>query len=276
MTSFLSDDDAPWFEALRARPQAFHALRADPRVSFTLYVPEGFIQAPAEYSLIVSVHGSGRNAHEYRDAFAEFADAHRCVVLAPLFPVGVLGDGYADGYKNLIEGNCRYDLLLLEMVKDIEEAFDCRFGPFYLFGFSGGGQFAHRFFYLHPDRLAAVSIGAPGAVTRIDDTRRWWFGTQDVAERFGARFEPENLKTVRVQLVVGGNDTEAFVIPKRLQPLIDSLGNIGRNRVERLGVLQQNYRRAGIDAQLDVIPGVAHEGLKVVSAVQTFFRPLLA
>ena len=37
------------------------------------------------------------------------------------------------------------------------------FQRFALFGYSGGGHFVHRFFMLHPQRLWALSIGAPAA-----------------------------------------------------------------------------------------------------------------
>ena len=49
------------------------------------------------------------------------------------------------------------------------------------FGFSGGAQFAHRFLYIHPGRLRAVSLGAPGLVTMLDETRAWWVGTGGMA-----------------------------------------------------------------------------------------------
>jgi pimeloyl-ACP methyl ester carboxylesterase len=275
MTTILSESDAPWFESLRKRPHAFHALRADPRVSFTLYVPAGFFQDPTDYSLIVSVHGSGRNAHAYRDAFMTLADNEKCVVLAPLFPVGVCADGFSDGYKYLAEQDCRYDLLLLHMVTDVQEALAFDFGKFYLFGFSGGGQFAHRFFYLHPHTLAGVSIGAPGICTRLDNSRKWWFGTQDLVERFNIELDLPALRRVKVQLVVGDCDLEEFIIPQRLASFVSGLGNIGRNRVERINLLKEHYDSVGIDSQLDIVAGVAHEGLKVTGTVQAFFKGLL-
>lgn len=270
MTTLLDGPGAPWHTALRGRPRAFHALRSDARVSYTLHAPAGFFAAPEGYRLIVAVHGSGRGAAAYRDAFASFADRHRCVVLSPLFPTGIRGDGYADGYKNILEGDIRYDQLLLAMIADVEEAAGYSFGRFHLFGFSGGGQFAHRFFYLHPQRLASVSIGAPGIVTRLDNDRDWWFGTRDLQRVFGTSLSLEHMSRVAVQMVVGEDDVETLAVPARLKPLIDSLGPIGRNRVERLRLLKENFEAAGIEVRLDLVPGVAHDGLKVVPTVQDF------
>ena len=272
MTSLLDEPGAPWFSSLRKRPRAFHALRCDPRVAYTLHTPPHFFDDPSGYKLIVAVHGSGRAAAAYRDAFASFADRNRCVVLAPLFPIGLRGDGYEDGYKDMVEGDIRYDQLLLEMVADVEEASGHSFGRFHLFGFSGGGQFAHRFYYLNPGRLASVSIGAPGAVTRLDTTRDWWLGTRNIQSIFGTVLQVDTLREVAVQMVVGSEDLVDFVIPQRMKALIASLGPIGCNRVERLQLLKSNFEDHGIRVQFDIVPGVGHEGLKTAGAVQAFLQ----
>lgn len=275
MTTIRDKKGSPWFTALRQRPYAYHSLRTDPRVSYTLHFPSAFLSNPSKYRLIVVVHGSGRAATDYREAFAEFADQHQCVVLCPLFPMGVRGDGYADGYKNLIEGDIRYDELLLSMVADVEEASGHAFGKFYLFGFSGGGQFVHRFFYVHPERLHSVSIGAPGTITRIDDSRDWWFGTRDIESVLGKKLNIKAMQAVAIQMVVGAEDIEEFEIPSWMRATVESLGPIGKNRIERLQILKRNYEQFGISVQFDLLPGVAHQGLKVVTAVQDFIRTQL-
>ncbi|KAK9234061.1 hypothetical protein V1525DRAFT_414306 [Lipomyces kononenkoae] len=68
----------------------------------------------------------------------------------------------------------RYDLLLLAILDEVSlrcPAIDT--SKVLLTGFSGGGQFVHRFTYLHPERLLAVNVGAPGSVTYLDDNRPW-------------------------------------------------------------------------------------------------------
>ena len=79
--------------------------------------------------------------------------------------VGVLGDDNPEGFKYMREGDIRYDRVLLAMVDEVAQKLETRFDRFMMFGFSGGGHFVHRFFYLHPGRLLAASIGSPGAVT---------------------------------------------------------------------------------------------------------------
>ena len=81
------------------------AARSDPRFSYCMYVPPHIDSARHPVELVVVMHGTGRAFVEYRDAFAEFARWNDCIVLCPLFPVGVLGDGNRDGFKQLREGD---------------------------------------------------------------------------------------------------------------------------------------------------------------------------
>ena len=129
------------------------------------------------------MHGTGRGFIDYRDAFAEFARWNNCIILAPLFPIGVRGDGNRDGFKYMREGDIRYDRgPARDGRRGRRSATGSTFERFALFGYSGGGHFAHRFLMLHPERLWAASIGAPGSVTLLDPTRDWWVGTRDVEE----------------------------------------------------------------------------------------------
>jgi hypothetical protein len=88
----------------------------DPRFPYVLYVPPEVLTPGNDVQLVVVMHGTGRQFTQYRDAFAPFGRWNRCIVLCPLFPVGVRGDGDRNGFKRLIEGDIRYDKVLLDMV----------------------------------------------------------------------------------------------------------------------------------------------------------------
>ena len=253
------------------------SCRAEPRFCFCLYVPPSFDDAPAAHQLVVAMHGSGRSMEAYRDQFAPLARYRRCVVLAPLFPVGPLGDGNPHGFKVLQEGDIRYDRVLLAMIEEAGAMLGTSFGKILLFGYSGGGHFVHRFFYLHPERLHAVSIGAPGAVTLLDDTQDWWVGTRGLREQLGRDLNLPAMRGVKVQLIVGAADLETWEInyPPNSVQYKPGINDSGRTRIERLTRLRDNLAQHGIDTRFDLVPNVPHDGSKVVPHVLAFFESVL-
>ena len=248
------------------------ASRTDPRFSYCMYVPPHIDQARHPMELVVIMHGTGRAFVEYRDAFAEFARWNDCIVLCPLFPVSPLGDGNRDGFKQLIEGDIRYDHILQGMVAEVGEKFGRDFSRFALFGYSGGGQFVNRYALLHPETLWAVSIGAPGSVTLLDPGQDWWVGVRDAEARFGKGVDIDALRQVAVHMIVGKADLETWEITHREggKFFMPGANSAGATRPERLESLRRSFEAAGVKAVLDVVDNVPHDGLKCVGQVQDF------
>ncbi|WP_241065294.1 alpha/beta hydrolase, partial [Achromobacter insuavis] len=248
------------------------ASRIDPRFSYCMYVPPHIDQAKHPMELVVIMHGTGRAFVEYRDAFAEFARWNDCIVLCPLFPVSPLGDGNRDGFKQLIEGDIRYDHILQGMVAEVGEKFGRDFTRFALFGYSGGGQFVNRYTLLHPETLWAASIGAPGSVTLLDPSQDWWVGVRGAEARFGKAVDIEALRQVAVHMIVGKADLETWEITHREggKFFMPGANSAGATRPERLESLRRSFEAAGVKAVLDVVENVPHDGLKCVGQVQDF------
>lgn len=256
------------------------ALQADQRFSYTLYVPQSFdlrTDAVQEFDVIIAMHGSNRIANEYRDAFVDLAEELGCFVLAPLFPIGIIDHYDADYYKYIGYRGIRYDLLLLSMLEEVEQFYSVRWKRKVLHGFSGGGQFAHRFMYLHPRVLTAVSAGGPGKVTLLDDRHPWWVGTSDVEERFGRAIDIDGLKALQIMLVVGEKDIEEDEIRVEAgsKNWMDGANAAGGNRVERLKSLHANLKSKSIANTLHLVPDAAHEDFKIIPAAIGFFRGIL-
>ena len=257
----------------------FFALQADPRVSYCLYVPEDYEEDGARrYHLIILVHGTERGAATYRDALAEFAVRHGCIVLAPLFPANLCGPGDLDSYKLIGYQDFRFDHLLLHMIDEVAAGYRLAGDRFLMHGFSGGGHFCHRFFYLHPERLTAVSIGAPGVVTLLDEERDWWTGVRNLQALFGKALDIEAMRKVRVHMVVGAQDTQTWeiTIPEGSPWWMPGANDAGTTRIERLRSLEKSFRQHGIDVAFDTVPRVAHDGWKVLGPVKAFFAYALA
>ncbi|NMO92927.1 PHB depolymerase family esterase [Actinomycetospora sp. TBRC 11914] len=255
----------------------FVACQADQRFSYALHVPGTHRTTTSPLPLLVVVHGTARTAERYRDALAGFAETHGCVVLAPLFPAGIGDPDDLHRFKFLVHDDLRFDRVLLAMVDEVAARYRVDADRFLLHGFSGGGQFTHRFLYLHPERLAAASVGAPGRVTMLDPARPWWIGTADVADRFGREIDLDALRRVAVQLVVGADDVETWEINnpggRNWMPGADAAGT---TRVARLRALHANLAAHGVDARLDLVPGVGHQGARVLPTVERFFADVLA
>ncbi|MGM8931691.1 alpha/beta hydrolase [Salinicola halophyticus] len=251
---------------------AIFASTADPRFHMLLYVPPQVAQGK-DVELLVAVHGTGRtSAMEFRDGFAEFGLYNDCAILCPIFPVNVCGDGARSGYKYLIEGDIRYDQVVLDMVAEMGKKYAQDWSRFAMFGFSGGGHFAHRFTILHPDKLWAASIGAPGSVTLLDPDRDWWVGTRDLSEKFGRPFDASALAAVPIHMVVGGLDLETWEITHAPGSAyyMEGANDAGTTRPERLKSLKRSFESAGVSVTLDEVPGVSHERMKVLGHVKAF------
>ncbi len=256
----------------------FFALQTDLRFCYCLYVPEDYDEAgSSRYSLIVLMHGTERGAADYRDAFVDFANEHGCIVLAPLFPANIGGPQDLDNYKLIDFAGIRFDRVLLDMVAELSGKYRLRDTRFLLHGFSGGGHFAHRFFYLHPNELLGVSIGAPGVVTLLDESLPWWTGVQDIEARFGIALDYPAMRAVAVQMVIGGDDraTWEITIVQDSPWWMPGANDAGANRLERMQSLKRSFEEHGISVRHDVVPGVAHDGDRVLEPVKDFMRDIL-
>ncbi|WP_313137922.1 alpha/beta hydrolase [Paracoccus jeotgali] len=256
---------------------AIFASAADPRFHMLLYVPPAAADG-RKVDLLVAVHGTGRtSAFEFRDGFAEFGLYNDCAVLCPIFPMNVRGDGARSGYKYMQEGDIRYDEILLSMVAEMGGKYGQDWSKFAMFGYSGGGHFSHRFAILHPERLWAVSVGAPGSVTLLDPDRDWWVGVRDLAERFGRPFDPAALARVPVHMVVGGADLETWEITHKPESAyyMDGANDAGETRPERLRSLKASFEAAGVKVSFDELAGVSHDRLKCLGYVKAFLTRTL-
>ncbi|ETI21834.1 hypothetical protein G647_05903 [Cladophialophora carrionii CBS 160.54] len=323
MATPLSTADVPpqlLKDALLLGHIPWRALPSDPRVSYSLYIPPrhynpslAAASPPAEkLPLLVYIHGTRRNisAIDSNDDLVPFAEETPCAVLAPLFPVGLDGVHDLDSYKVLASRTLRADLALLAMLDEVARRwFGVDAQRVYLMEFSGGGQFAHRFLYLYPERIRAVSVGAPGRVTMLDRTRRWPGGIGRVEGLFGRGVSVEGIRQVRIQLVVGREDNvlhggegfrewvkefkaKAKKAKERAKAMTGENGAMAEHGIEHGDAAEQSagledmrqgrldtvtelhalWRDQGIHAQLDIIQGMAHEQKPARGVMLEFLR----
>lgn len=131
---------------------------------YYLYVPQT-IRHPG--TLFVSVHGISRNAKEHARYFAAYAEKQGVVMLVPRFD---RGQDYGRHYQRLkadISGTSAADVLN-QIIHETDRRLAMHTDRLYLFGFSGGGQFVHRYLMAYPERVVRAAIGAAGWYTFPD------------------------------------------------------------------------------------------------------------
>ena len=253
--------------------------RAFPSTCYYAFVPLQLLLRRARRApLVVSVHGSSRNAREFRDHFARFAMAHDCVVLAPLFPMDMARSAPDQDYTRLVPGPARADLALQAMADELAERLGLVWSRRLLFGFSGGAQFAQRFFHVHPDWVDALAVAAPGFVTMPWPDVPWPTGLAGLGEATGAAWRPEVMRRCPVLLVAGAQDVETTHVWT-----LDELGldaeryaRYGHDRVARLRALHTAWAARGFAARLELVPDTAHRlNDALLGAVHRFFAETL-
>lgn len=280
------------------------ALASDPRLSYALYVPRKHynpdpskstngdgVPALPKLPLLVSIHGTGRDVSSTYNALFPFADSTPCAILSPLFPACLDSPDDLDSYKVLRSKTLRSDLALLAMIDAVAHQWPgIETHRVFLMGFSGGGQFVHRFLYLYPERIAAVSVGAPGSVTLLDEELSWPEGIADAQFLFGKKVDNELIRQVPIQLVVGGADVKVHggkdfwvwlqttkIGRRNYQGAEDGdEANMRvprtQGRLETLQRLQTTWKRIGIESGLDIVEGVAHDAEGVRECVLQFMK----
>jgi pimeloyl-ACP methyl ester carboxylesterase len=245
----------------------FFVAPSEPRCSYCVYVPPSWTPE-AEMPVMVAVHGTGRNVGELREGFIPFAERHDLIVVTPLFPAGIDDPDDVHNYKAIEAHGIRFDLVLLDILEQVRYRWNARVDTVLLCGHSGGGQFAHRFLYLHPDRVAAVAVSAPGSVTMLDHSLDWPAGIGDTPQRFGITVDPGAVARVPVLLVVGGDDDGRADLA--------AMGHSGRSRPEQLDRLAESLTRQGTVVRKEIVPGVGHSAPGVRPPVVDFFAGHLA
>lgn len=254
------------------------ACQADQRFSYCLYVPQSLVESGmANTKILVVIHGTERGNQAMRDLFVPLADRLGLIVLAPLFPAGIVDPHDRDNYKYVEYEGIRFDLLLLDMLAEVGARYGVAIDRVAMFGFSGGAHLAHRFLYLHPERLDAVSVCAPGSPTLLDDSRDWWVGVRDFEQRFGKAVDRDAVRRVAVHLAVGIDDTDTEEITHRAggRHWMEGANDTGVTRVDRLRTLGANLADNGVAVEIEFLPGVRHERDALGARAMAFFERVL-
>ena len=238
--------------------------------------------------LVVVVHGSTREAAADRDRFSKLHPYHYAT-MAPLFPAGLEDRNDWDSYKkpgemflnrrklaSISAGEPLYaGAALIAMLKEVGQRWPgIDTNKIILAGFSGGGSFALNFAAMHPERVRAVSVGAPTS----GPPRSGW--------------DWQKIKEIVWQLVVGSNDRsiEGSLqgVHRKMMAEVDLAEMEGRapdlekvkteltiDRQTLLVEIKQFLQEHDVNSTLVVVPGVGHSPAGVAPDVQAFVSSMI-
>lgn len=251
------------------------SCRAFPQLSYYPYIPVRLLSQRCRTApLIVSIHGSSRNPKDMRDELALFAEEAGALVLAPLFPLDLERSVPDEEYKHLNGEKIRFDTALWAMIEEFSEAVGMRFDRIFLFGFSGGAQFAQRLPYVDADRLSGVVLGAPTYVTLPDHGWNWPTGLADFEGIFGKPPAWDGLRRLNHVILCGSQDNQPIAIYGQDELGVDpeTFAAYGRDRLDRAAMIERKYRHIGIPVESARIDGAGHAWRPLLRAAKPYLR----
>lgn len=164
---------------------------------FQWETPQGKVSLPVHYFLadkyrpevppVLILHGMGRNADEYRDAWVELAKQHHFFVLAPEFSQEAfpgtesynLGNVFPSEHDLQANSASQWSYTIpTELFLHLRRTGgETQASGYFIFGHSAGSQFLHRSLYFVPDRCRLLAIAAnAGWYTLPSFASTWPYG----------------------------------------------------------------------------------------------------
>ncbi|MEK7786503.1 MAG: hypothetical protein AAB658_13930, partial [Chloroflexota bacterium] len=231
---------------------------SSPEIS-DLYVhlpPDATLKQPLR--VVIALHGVGTRGDVFAQSLIADADRNGWLLIAPTFP-------YRDHMnpRVLLEDDLQYSRLLYNTLVALPRRVGFRLRQHaLLYGFSRGGQLAHRFALFYPDRVETVVTISAGTYTLPTEKRSAENGGQflplpygigDYAEKVDHTFDAKGFGKISFWIAVGGSDDRMSDVPRQFDPYL------GKTRIQRAEAFQNALKEIGVDARLVVFPNVGHE-----------------
>lgn len=204
--------------------------------------------------VMVVMHGTLRNADEYRDSWIEHAERLGALLLTPEFRRDDYPSGYGYQQLNVLDevgaptppeawGPQRVEALFEHVVRSL----DLRTDSYYLYGHSAGGQFVHRAMLMLPTTRARLAIAANSGWYTMPD-----FETPYPAGLAGSPADGEQLDAALVRRVVVHLGTEDNDPDDPYLPRGDAASQQGPHRVARGEAFFRRLQRAATERGVDL------------------------
>ncbi|WP_245851729.1 alpha/beta hydrolase [Monaibacterium marinum] len=207
--------------------------------------------------MLIAVHGSDRHV---RGLLSGLNLDGGVSLLAPLFPAKIGDHDASDDYKFLNGGGTDYLRLMDCILAEALEHLGHRPRRIWLFGFSGGAQFAQRYALFRAAQLDGLVLAAPGGVTLLRDDVTWWPGLSGAEAATGATLDRHAITTLRTAILVGSEDRAKGVVNRGPGTRFGSAQAdlAGETRIDKVHALHDSLTALGADVTLTLIPGAGH------------------
>jgi len=207
--------------------------------------------------VLVSVHGISRNAREHAESFGALPDARDMLIVAPLFEAERF-----PRYQRIAQPGRpgRADLALEAVLAAVADSFGVDVRRIILNGYSGGAQFAHRYAFCHPERVAALGLAAAGWYTFPDKSVVYPRGLKRMGVGGLSGHVPAALR-IPTLVAVGDLDVEQDPALRRTGSIDGQQGTTRLDRAERwTGAMRALAGAAGLPDvfEMIVLPRTGH------------------
>ncbi|QCK15618.1 hypothetical protein [Mangrovivirga cuniculi] len=183
-----------------------HAYKESKRKSIRVwtYKPEGWED---QDKIVFVMHGGGRNADDYLDAWTEIAEENNLLVVAPEFEnkfYKYTTNDYQEGNLFTFFGTSNpkseWAYTVVENIFDyIKSTNNITNERYYMFGHSAGGQFVHRMVILMPEARIETAVAAnAGFYSFPDESIEYPYGLKNT----GISLENDLQKSYKKKLIV--------------------------------------------------------------------------
>jgi dienelactone hydrolase len=223
---------------------------------------EYFVYIPESHSggdrILYTIHGISRNAEEHIQGFIAQSERNGAILVAPLF-----SKEHFPRYQQLGTNvqQERADMAFDHVLQDVHEWLGIAPAAMRMFGFSGGGQFVHRYAMFYPKRVARMVLAAPGWYTFPDPERKYPYGLKSTIDWPQLSFSLEKFLPIPT-LVLTGEEDDLRDKDLNKARAIDSFQGLNRiERAERWVSANRNLARSydiPADFRMEIVPNASH------------------
>nr|BAC78155.1 poly(aspartic acid) hydrolase-1 [Sphingomonas sp. KT-1] len=216
--------------------------------------------------ILFVIHGAGRNADGYRDAWIPYAKEGQYIVLTPEYSMADFPTSLTYNVGHIVDeaGNPRpreeWSFASIEpMFDQVRKATGSKVPTYAIYGHSAGGQFVHRFVELWPDARYSRAVAAnAGWYTMPDLAIKYPYGLKD-APTDAAGLKATLEKPLTILLGTADTDVNHHQLSRTPEAMTQGVHRLARGEFfYAYGRKVAHELNAKFAWKLDYAPDIAH------------------